>query len=55
MKIKLINKDLYLFTILFNRLYKLQVESFPNDYMLDCKIFVIFAPPSAILKFFPVR
>ena len=26
MKIKLINKDSYLFTILFNRLYKLQVE-----------------------------
>ena len=53
MKIKLINKDSYLFTILFNRLYKLQVESFPNDYMLDCKIFVIFAPPSAGLNFFP--
>lgn len=55
MKIKLINKDSYHFTILFNRLYKLQVESFPNDYMLDGKIFVIFAPPSAGLKFFPVR
>ncbi len=53
MKIKLINKDSYLFTILFNRLYKLQVESFPNDYMLAAKIFVIFAPPLAAQTFFP--
>ena len=53
MKIKLINKDSYLFTILFNRLYKLQVESFPNDYMLAAKIFVIFAPPPAAQTFFP--
>ena len=53
MKIKLINKDSYLFTILFNRLYKLQLESFPNDYMLAAKIFVIFAPPPAAQTFFP--